>query len=146
MNVCVIHGPNLNMLGERNPEIYGKLTLQELESYISDYAKKIDVTVSFYQSNHEGDIIDCIQNAYRRDTDGIIINAGAFSHYSYAIRDALEICRFPKAEVHLSDVMNREDFRKKLVLSDVCDTTIYGKGIEGYRLALDFLLDMHTRI
>lgn len=146
MNVWVIHGPNLNLLGYRDPEIYGNITLKELEEKITDYGKKNGIDISCFQSNHEGDIIDQIQDAYNKNIDGMIINAGAYSHYSYAIRDALEICAFPIVEVHLSNVTGREDFRKKLVLSDVCDTTIYGKGIDGYRLAIDFLLDMHKRI
>ena len=141
MNVLIIHGPNLNMLGYRNKNIYGSMTYEDLKLYISEYASEKGITVSFFQSNSEGELIDCIQDAYINKTDGMIINAGAYSHYSYAIRDALEICDFPKVEVHLSNVMEREDFRKNLVLSEVCDRTIYGLGPKGYLSALDFLLD-----
>lgn len=142
MNVLVIHGPNLNMLGHRNSAFYGNGTYEDLKQLITDHASKHDIHVEFFQSNHEGDIIDRIQKAYFEDPDGMIINAGAYSHYSYAIRDALEICSFPKIEVHISDVTDRESFRKNLVLSEVCDRTIYGKGFEGYEEALDFILDM----
>ncbi|MDO4938649.1 MAG: type II 3-dehydroquinate dehydratase [Lachnospiraceae bacterium] len=141
MNVLIIHGPNLNMLGYRDKKIYGSMTYEGLKEYISVYAKSKGMNTAFFQSNHEGELIDCIQESCHGDFDAIVINAGAYSHYSYAIRDALEICHFPKVEVHLSNVMQREDFRKTLVLSDVCDRTIYGLGPEGYLLALDFLLD-----
>lgn len=142
MNVLVIHGPNLNMLGHRNSGFYGTGTYDDLISFITEYASEHDINTEFFQSNHEGDIIDRIQKAYIEGADGMIINAGAYSHYSYAIRDALEICRFPKVEVHISDVTAREAFRKNLVLSEVCDRTIYGKGYQGYAEALDFILDM----
>ena len=143
MNVLVINGPNLNMLGMRDSLHYGTISYNELKDCIEKYAVEKGIEVSFFQSNHEGDIIDIIQKAYSDGIDGIVINAGAYSHYSYAIRDALEICRFPKAEVHISDVMSREPFRRNLVLSEVCDITISGKGPEGYLMALDFLLDKH---
>ena len=146
MNVLIINGPNLNMLGYRNPEIYGNLSYQNLEEYIHGYATDRQVDVEFYQSNHDGDIIDRIQKACIDSCDGIIINAGAYAHYSYAIRDALEMCEFPKVEVHISNVMEREEFRHKLVLSEVCNHTIFGEGIKGYLLAIDFLLDNHHNI
>ena len=146
MNVLIINGPNLNMLGYRKPEIYGHTAYDDLQKTIEEYAGQRDVCTSFFQSNHEGDIIDRIHEACIRGCDGLIINAGAYAHYSYAIRDALEMCEFPKVEVHISNVMEREEFRHKLVLSEVCNQTIYGRGIEGYLLAIDFLLDNHHNI
>ena len=146
MNVLIINGPNLNMLGYRNPEIYGNTSYQNLEDLIRDYASDRQIDISFFQSNHEGDIIDRIQKACIDGCDGIVINAGAYAHYSYAIRDALEMCEFPKVEVHISNVMEREQFRHNLVLSEVCNRTIFGEGIKGYLLAIDFLLDNHHNI
>ena len=146
MNVLVLNGPNLNMLGYRNPEVYGKTSYDELTKMIRVYAEEKGITASFFQSNHEGDIIDRIHQACLERCDGLIINAGAYSHYSYAIRDALEMCEFPKVEVHISNVMEREEFRHKLVLSEVCNHTIFGEGVKGYLLAIDFLLDNHHNI
>ena len=141
MNAVIIHGPNLNMLGFRDAAVYGTGSYEDLKSYISDYALSRGISADFFQSNSEGAIIDRIQQAYLDSADAIIINAGAYSHYSYAIRDALEFCSCIKVEVHLSNVMEREDFRRKLVLSEVCDSTIYGRGFEGYKEAIDFILD-----
>lgn len=146
MNVLIIHGPNLNLLGYRDHTIYGDMTYEGLKAYISEYAESKGINVSFFQSNHEGELIDCIQEAFLNDVDGLVINAGAYSHYSYAIRDALELCKFPKVEVHLSNVAEREEFRKNLVLSEVCDKTVYGLGPDGYLISLDFLLDKTTNI
>lgn len=146
MNVLVINGPNLNMLGSRNPKHYGNASYEDMIETLTEYAQNKKIDISFFQSNHEGDIIDQIQKAYLEKCDGMIINAGAYSHYSYAIRDALELCSFPKIEVHISNIMERDEFRHKLILSEVCDKTIYGKGIEGYKLAMDFLLDMNHNI
>lgn len=130
MMIRVINGPNLNKLGKRNPDIYGKKTLPELEAELKAYAQ-----VECFQTNCEGEIIDLIQDA----NCSIVLNPGAYGHYSYAIRDAIEGCQFPVVEVHISNVKNREDFRKKLVLSDVCKKTIIGHGIQGYFEAIDFL-------
>ena len=134
--ILLIHGPNLNLLGMREPEIYGKDSEKELFQFIDSSFPEIKFI--FFQSNHEGLIIDKIHE--NRDwADAIIINAGALSHYSYAIRDALKAVNLNTIEVHLSDINSREDFRKKLVLSDVCFDTISGKGKQGYLDAINKL-------
>ena len=138
MNILVINGPNLNLLGEREPDIYGSDTLEALMAWLETSSESIGINFKFYQSNHEGDIIDSIQNE-REWYKAIIINPGAFSHYSYAIRDAIVAVNKPTIEVHLSDINNRELFRKKLVISDVCLRTISGKGKDGYLEALKYL-------
>lgn len=141
--VLVIHGPNLNFLGIREPEIYGKRSYLDLTEYIRMRAVERKVYVDFYQSNHEGDLIDRIQQAYTDGTKGIIINPGALTHYSYALHDALaSIDGIPKIEVHLSDITAREGFRAVSVTKDACNDQIYGKGFEGYALALDRLLEL----
>ena len=127
--ILLIHGPNLNLLGVREPDIYGKESQDQLFKFIESSFPEIEFI--FFQSNHEGALIDTIHD--KRDwADAIIINAGAFSHYSYAIRDAIKAVDIPAMEVHISDINNREDFRKKLVLSDVCIETIAGQGKQGY--------------
>lgn len=146
MNVLVINGPNLNMLGYRDAEIYGSVTYDGMKTMLLKYCEDKSINLTFVQSNHEGDIIDSIHKAIIDGCHGIIINAGAYSHYSYAIRDALEMCVFPKIEVHISNIMEREEFRHRLVLSEVCDKTIYGEGVDGYKHAIDFLLDMNHNI
>ena len=137
MNILVINGPNLNLLGERETEIYGESTLDELMMWLETSPEASDNKFKFYQSNHEGVIIDSIHDE-RQWAQGMIINAGALSHYSYSIRDAISSANIPTVEVHLSDIMNREDFRKISVLKDVCIRQIYGLGkqsyIEGLRL------------
>tara|TARA_Y100001968_G_C19389178_1_gene734594 strand:+ start:507 stop:935 length:429 start_codon:yes stop_codon:yes gene_type:complete len=135
MNILVINGPNLNMLGIRAPEIYGNETLEELMMWLEKSPEGINHKFKFYQSNHEGMIIDTLHDE-REWCDAVIINPGAFSHYSYAIRDAIEAINKPTIEVHLSDIHNREPFRKTLVLSDVCLKTIVGQGKNGYLEAL----------
>jgi len=137
MNVLVVNGPNLNLLGEREPEIYGHTTLVELEHRVEEHARALGMTVRFFQSNHEGAIIDEL-HAQRRWADALIINPAAFTHYSYAIRDALLAIRVPAAEVHLSDVDNRKgDFRKISVVRDVCKYRFTGQGVGSYLAALD---------
>ena len=131
MNILVVNGPNLNLLGERKPDIYGQETLDELMAWLSTCPESINIKFKFYQSNHEGEIIDIIHDE-RHWCKAIIINPGAFAHYSYAIRDAIEAVNIPTIEVHLSDIKNREKFRKKSVIEDVCLETIYGKGKNGY--------------
>ena len=127
--ILLIHGPNLNLLGIRDPNIYGKESQDELFNFIS--LSFPEIKFIFFQSNHEGLIIDKIHG--NKDwADAMIVNAGAFSHYSYAIRDAIEAVNIPTIEVHLSDVNSRENFRKKLILSDVCFDTISGRGKQGY--------------
>ena len=130
LNILIINGPNLNLLGKRKPEIYGNTSLKELESELKNYAD-----VECFQTNSEGDIIDLIQ----KTKSPVVLNPGAYGHYSYAIRDAIEAINFPVIEVHITDINNREDFRSKLVLSDVCTRTIIGHGIRGYFEAIDIL-------
>ena len=138
MNILVINGPNLNLLGERQTEIYGANTLEELMMWLETSADGQNHNFKFYQSNHEGTIIDAIHDE-REWADGIIINAGAFSHYSYAIRDAIASVDIKTIEVHLSNIMEREDFRKISVLKDVCVNQIYGLGKNSYTEALKTL-------
>lgn len=139
MKVLVINGPNLNMLGKRDKNVYSDRTYDDLLSMISNKAKELQVDVTFFQSSFEGAIIDRILESVSDGTDGIIINAGAYTHYSYAIRDALEIVKFPKVEVHISDINNREPFRAVSVIEDVCDYRVIGEGFEGYLHALTIL-------
>ena len=131
MNILVINGPNLNLLGERNHEIYGDNTLDELMMWLETSPEGSNHNFKFYQSNHEGVIIDSIHDE-RQWAQGMIINAGALSHYSYSIRDAISSAKIPTVEVHLSDIMNREDFRKISVLKDVCVNQVYGMGKQSY--------------
>tara|TARA_B100001996_G_scaffold344386_1_gene300120 strand:- start:407 stop:835 length:429 start_codon:yes stop_codon:yes gene_type:complete len=131
MNILVINGPNLNLLGERNQEIYGDNTLDELMMWLETSPEGSNHNFKFYQSNHEGVIIDSIHDE-RQWAQGMIINAGALSHYSYSIRDAISSAKIPTVEVHLSDIMNREDFRKISVLKDVCVNQVYGMGKQSY--------------
>ena len=138
MNILVINGPNLNMLGIREPEIYGDETLEDLMEYVSDYCKPRNVEVDFFQSNHEGDIIDAIQEALDK-FDGIIINPAAYTHTSVAVRDALTAVKVPAVEVHLSDPDMRERFRQVSYVRDVCIATFKGHGFECYGQAVDFL-------
>ena len=138
MKILIINGPNLNMLGIREPQIYGKNSYQDLVKYIFDYCNKLNIETEFFQSNHEGCIVDKIQEAYGK-FDGIIINPAAYTHTSIAILDALKSVAIPTVEVHLSDVNSREDFRKISYVSLVAAKTISGKGFEGYIEAVDFL-------
>lgn len=140
MKLYIINGPNLNMLGIREPEIYGKLTLQDIESKINLYCAKNQIDVEFYQSNHEGEIVDIIQSAYKK-ADGIIINPAAYTHTSVAILDALKAVNVDTVEVHLSDVDEREDFRKLSYVSLFAKKVIKGKGEDGYIEAIDFFLN-----
>lgn len=140
MKLYIINGPNLNMLGIREPEIYGKLTLQDIESKIKLYSAKNQIDVEFYQSNHEGEIVDIIQSAYQK-ADGIIINPAAYTHTSVAILDALKAVDVDTVEVHLSDVDEREDFRKLSYVSLFAKKVIKGKGADGYIEAIDFFLN-----
>ncbi len=137
MNILVINGPNLNMLGIREPEIYGKQDFGALETYVKDAAKELGHKVTLFQSNHEGEIVDVIQSAYGV-FDGIIINPAAYTHTSVAILDALSAVAIPTVEVHLSDINAREDFRKHSFVSLVAKKTICGLGFEGYRKALEY--------
>lgn len=134
-NILVVHGPNINLFGDRNVAVYGKDTFLLINRQITAIAKKNDLDCKIFQSNHEGEIVDVLQQA-KDDVDGIIINAGAFSHYSYAIRDALEAICLPCVEVHCSNIFKREEFRKKSVISDVCVGSIVGFGKYSYFLAI----------
>ncbi len=138
MKILVINGPNLNMLGIREKEIYGSRTYPELVGYIERCAEAAGVEVEVVQTNHEGAIIDFIQNAYGK-ADGIIINGGGYTHTSISIMDALKAVQIPAVEVHLSDIHSRESFRDHSYLSMVCEKTICGKGFEGYKEAIDYL-------
>ena len=140
MKLFIINGPNLNMLGIREPEIYGKLTLQDIESKMKLYCVKNNIDVEFYQSNHEGEIVDIIQSAYKK-ADGIIINPAAYTHTSVAILDALKAVNIDTVEVHLSDVDEREIFRRFSYVSLFANKVIKGKGAEGYIEAIDFFLN-----
>ena len=141
MNILVINGPNLNFLGIREKEIYGSADYAQLTETIRAHAASLGVSVEIFQSHHEGAIIDRIQEAYRDSTDAIIINPGAYTHYSYAIHDALKsIGDIPRIEVHLSDIRNREPFRAVSVTAPACAMQISGKGFDGYLEAMDLLV------
>ena len=141
MTILVINGPNLNFLGIREREIYGETSYEGLLGLIEEHARELSCDVTFFQSNHEGAIIDRIQAAYTDGTEGIIINPGAYTHYSYAIHDALKsIGLIPKVEVHISDIQAREEFRRLSVTAPACDAQIYGHGMKGYLEAMDFLV------
>ena len=140
MNILVINGPNLNMWGIREPDIYGKETYNSLVEKIEKYASEKNVSVKCYQSNHEGDLVDNIQFAYGV-FDGIVINPGAYTHTSIAILDALKSVNIPAVEVHISDVSSREDFRQISYVRNACFKTICGKGTDGYLEAIDALIE-----
>lgn len=141
MKLLVINGPNLNFLGIREKHIYGTQDYNYLLSMIENKAKETGHDISVFQSNHEGAIIDRIQEAYFDNTQGIIINPGAYTHYSYAIHDALASINIPKVEVHISDITKREAFRKISVIAPACDKQIYGQGLAGYLQAIDFIVN-----
>lgn len=138
MNILVINGPNLNMLGIREPDIYGKETYAALIEKIENYADENGIGVKCFQSNHEGDLVDVIQSAYGV-FDGIVINPGAYTHTSVAILDALKAVGIPAVEVHISDVDSREEFRRISYVRLACFETISGKGTDGYLFAIDSL-------
>ena len=140
MKILVINGPNLNMLGIREPDIYGRETYASLLEKIGAYAENLGVAVDFFQSNHEGAMVDAIQNAYFEQVDGIVINPAAYTHTSVAILDALKATAIPFVEVHISDVDAREEFRKVSFVRTAAIDTVSGKGTDGYLLALDILL------
>lgn len=137
--ILVINGPNLNMLGIREPEIYGVKTYEDLCREIKKYAKKLKIEVDTFQSNHEGELIGIIQKAYGRYY-GIIINPGAYTHTSIAILDALKAVGIRTIEVHLTDIMNRDDYRKKSFVSEYAERTICGMGFDGYFQAIESLI------
>jgi|TARA_B100001540_G_scaffold117798_1_gene105575 3-dehydroquinate dehydratase-2 len=139
MNILVVNGPNLNLLGTRKPDIYGTETLEELMMWLENSTESANHNFKFYQSNHEGEIIDTLHDE-RHWADGVLINAGAYTHYSYAIRDAIESIDIPAIEIHLSDPSKREDFRKTSVLSSVCIDTVSGLGKNSYLEGLKILI------
>ena len=141
MKILVVNGPNINMLGLREPDIYGRETYETLIVKIEKWAKELGCEVECFQSNHEGDIVDKIQAAYGA-FDGIVINPAAYTHTSVAILDALKAVSIPAVEVHISDVTQREDFRQISYAGMACCEHIIGKGTDGYRLAMEFLCNM----
>ena len=141
MNVLVINGPNLNMLGIREPALYGTGTYQALCKEIEAYCETKGISVQFYQSNHEGALVDRIQEAYFDGTDGIVINPGAYTHTSIALLDAVKSVGIPTVEVHISKVEEREAFRQVSYIREACVATITGKGFAGYLEAIDILTE-----
>ena len=141
MKVLVINGPNINMLGIREPAIYGAKTFKDLEEFIKKSADELEISVSLFQSNHEGEIVDVIQAAYGV-YDGIVINPAAYTHTSVAILDALKSVAIPTVEVHISDISEREKFRQFSYVSLIANKTICGKGFDGYKEALEYLKKM----
>ena len=153
MKILVMNGPNLNLLGEREPSVYGDHSLAAINERLKNYealvsmiekkAEELGVDVEVFQSNHEGAIIDKIQEAYYNDVDGIVINPGAFTHYSYAVRDALaSVAAIPKIEVHISNVHTREEFRHTSVTVPVCNGQVVGLGLKGYLYAMEAVVDL----
>ena len=140
MKLLVINGPNLNFLGIREKSVYGTQDYNALLNLIAKKGEEEHCSIEVFQSNHEGAIIDRIQDAYFDGTQGLVINPGAFTHYSYAIRDALASLTIPKIEIHISDITQREEFRKISVTAPVCDKQIYGLGLPGYLNAIDVIL------
>ncbi len=140
MQVAVLNGVNLNALGDRDPELYGGLSLNELENRIYRWARELGLTVRCQQTNHEGEYVDWCHEA-RGWADGVILNPGAWTHYSYAIRDAVELFAAPVVEVHLSDINKREEWRRFSVLEEIVTFRVIGKGPEGYREALVHLAE-----
>jgi len=141
MKLLFLNGPNLNMLGIREPDIYGKQTYAALEQYIRDFCGELGIECEIFQSNHEGALVDAIQGAYRK-FDGIVINPAAYTHTSVALLDALKAVGLPAVEVHLSDVSKREDFRQVSYVRLACCKTVAGLGFEGYRLAAEHLVNL----
>lgn len=142
MKLFVLNGPNLNMLGIREPEIYGSATYDDLKALIQSAADTRGVSVEFFQSNHEGALVDAVQQAYFNQVDGIIINPAAYTHTSVAILDAVKSVGIPTVEVHISDVTTREDFRQVSYVRAACVGTVMGKGFDGYVEALDMLIKL----
>jgi 3-dehydroquinate dehydratase-2 len=142
MKILVINGPNLNLLGKREPAIYGTTTLTDIENRLTK--RFPNVQFEFFQSNHEGALIDQVQKAMDGTFDGIVINPGAYSHYSYAIRDAVAALKTPVVEVHISNIHAREEFRRHSVITPVCKGVVAGFGDMGYELAVKFLVEAHS--
>ena len=145
MKILVINGPNINMLGIREKNIYGSKSYDDLVKFIKSAAKEKGVETEFFQSNHEGDIVDRIQKAYFENFDGIIINPAAYTHTSVAILDALKAVRLPTVEVHLSDISSREEFRRFSYVSLYAEKTICGKGFDGYTEAITYITEKYGK-
>ena len=145
MRILVLNGPNMNMLGIREPEIYGRETYDDLVQMLTDHARKLGVNVSFFQSNHEGALVDAIQKAYFDGIDGIVFNPAAYTHTSVAIADAVKAVGIPTVEVHVSEPSKRESFRQISYVREVCCKTITGMGLPGYMAAMDFLVEKIQR-
>lgn len=143
MLIFVVHGPNLNLLGEREPSVYGTLTLTELDAHLADFAEARGAKVRCFQSNHEGALLDALQEA-RGWAQGVVINPGAYGHTSYALRDCIAAITLPTVEVHLSDVDAREPFRRVSTIADVCIGKISGRGPQSYTDAIELLLARGT--
>ena len=144
MHILVINGPNMNMLGIRQPEIYGRATYADLQKMIREEADQLGVEVSFFQSNHEGALVDAIQQAYFDKVDGIIINPAAYTHTSVALLDAVKAVGIPTVEVHVSDPDSREEFRHVSYIRSACKATVAGHGLPGYLEALHLLCDSNN--
>ena len=138
MRYLIVHGPNLNLLGRREPEIYGRETLDEINTWIREHPEFDEDSLIFFQSNHEGDILDCLHTNYGK-VKGAVINPGALAHTSYILRDAIAAVDYPVVEVHLTDISKRESFRKTSVIADVCQSQVCGHGKKGYLVALKTL-------
>lgn len=141
MKILVLNGPNLNMLGIREPEVYGKQTYQDLCNLINNYCNENNIEIEIYQSNHEGDLVTMIQQAYFNKVDGIVFNPAAYTHTSIALLDALKSVNIPCVEVHISDVNKREDFRQVSYVRLACIKTISGLGFDGYIKAIEELVN-----
>ena len=144
MKILVLNGPNINMLGIREPGIYGSNSYEDLKKLLEDTAKEENITMEHFQSNHEGALVDKIQEAYGK-VDGIVINPAAYTHTSVAILDALKAVSIPAVEVHISDVDSREDFRQISYAGKYCEKTIKGQGIDGYRQAMVYLKEKYGK-
>ena len=143
--ILVIHGPNLNMLGKREPEIYGATTLEEINTGLEKKGAGAGVAVETFQSNHEGEIVEKIQKAFETGIDGVVINPAAFTHTSVAVRDALLLLDCPIIEIHLSNIYKREPFRHKSMVADIATAQISGLGVVGYELALEAMIRLVSR-
>ena len=144
MKILVINGPNINMLGIREPKIYGKQTFTDLQNLLVETGRSLNLELEQYQSNHEGDLVDKIQQAYG-EVDGIVINPAAYTHTSVAILDALKAVGIPAVEVHISDVDSREAFRQISYAGLACEKTIKGQGLDGYRQAIEYLVNKYRK-
>jgi len=139
--ILVVYGPNLNLLGEREPHIYGRESMQEINAKLAELARREDAEVEFYQSNSEGAIIDRL-HAARKGSDAVVINAGALSHYSYALRDAIAAIQIPVIEVHMTNVVARGEFRSTLALAPACKGLVYGFGVNSFLLGVRAAIDL----